>query len=36
LMIALMAPVLLVALGTIVHGPAHRHAPKASELGPVP
>lgn len=28
LIIALMAPILLVAIGAMVHGPAHRHAPK--------
>jgi len=36
LIIALMAPILLIAIGVVVHGPAHRHAPKKGELGPLP
>jgi len=36
LIIALMAPILLVAIGAMVHGPPHRQAPKNGELGPLP
>ncbi len=35
-LIALMAPILLVAIGAMVHGPPHRRAPKKGELGPLP
>jgi hypothetical protein len=33
LMIALMTPFLLVAIGAMVHEPAQRHAPAKGELG---
>jgi hypothetical protein len=33
LMIALMTPFLLVAIGAMVHGSAQRHAPAKGELG---
>jgi len=33
LIIALMAPILLVAIGAMVYGPPHRRAPKKGELG---
>ncbi len=36
LLIALMAPILLVAIGAMMHGPPHRRAPKKGELGPLP
>ncbi len=36
MIIALMAPIFLVAIGAMVHGPSHRHAPEKGELGPLP
>jgi hypothetical protein len=36
MIIALMGPIFLVAIGGMVHGPSHRHAPENGELGPLP
>ncbi len=36
MIIVLMAPIFLVAIGAMVHGPSHRHAPKEGELEPLP
>jgi hypothetical protein len=36
MIIALMAPIFLVAIGAMVHGPSHQPAPEKGELGPLP